>query len=132
MAYRDVPLDCFSNEVEWNSETIDANEMQDEIDNDIDQVHAAGGYSYKKITNRFILWKIIGHQLELVEYSTQDNFSDNALRLYFSAPLIAKVEFYEDFSSNQAKLYLFVVTSNNILYRFHFLHPTTIPRVRSK
>ena len=126
--YRDLPVDCFACD-NWNTVEVDYNVQRDSMEDDQDESEcAAGGFSYQRFSHRFILWRINGRTLELVEYSTEDNLSDNALRLQFSEPLVSQICFVEEIASGNPSVYMFAITTQNQLFRFNFSHPSIIPR----
>ena len=81
---------------------------------------SAGGYSYTlKNDHRFIIWRVNGNQLELVEQSLVYKLSDNCKRIHFkNAMIIPRVFVHMEETSNPNIQVLVATTSK--LYRFIF------------
>ncbi|CAF0770482.1 unnamed protein product [Brachionus calyciflorus] len=87
--------------------------------------NCAGGFSLNlKNDNRFILWKIIGNKLELIEHSLTHKLTGNFKRIHFKdAMIIPKIHLYKhaesDTNSSNFNVIVLVVTSSR-LYRLIF------------
>ena len=81
---------------------------------------SAGGYSYTlKNDHRFIIWRVNGNQLELVEQSLVYKLSNNCKRIHFkNAMIIPRVFVHMEETSNPNIQVLVATTSK--LYRFIF------------
>ncbi|RNA05340.1 hypothetical protein BpHYR1_049928, partial [Brachionus plicatilis] len=62
----------------------------------------AGGFSLDlKTDNRFILWKIIGNKLELIEHSLTHKLAGNFKRIHFKdAMIVPKIHLYKHSDSD--------------------------------
>ena len=125
--FRDVPISSFSFD-EWNTlevppaEDYDVNMHEEEFD----ELQGGGGYQYLHLDHRFIIWRIQGNEIELVETSTKDSLHESNLRLSFSQSLLPNLCIVED--ENDSAIYLFAVTIHNRLYRLSFPHPSSMDR----
>jgi nuclear pore complex protein Nup160 len=124
--YREVILPSFEKINDWREFTLsdEASVVQDTEKN-----FFGSGYAFKNSSksvftrNRFIVWRVIGETLDLMDISLDLNLRGNAIRLRFGATIVPDVIFYEVQNQLESYLVIFVVTSKNQLYRFTFLHP---------
>lgn len=86
---------------------------------DIKVQQHAGGYCYKKCTNRFIYWRTNHDILELVEQSLNVNLIGNQLRYRFTdTPILEGISVHETYNS----VVILVATVSSV-HRFTYTHP---------
>lgn len=91
------------------------------------------GFSYKfsassharAFRNRFIVWRIIGSTLELIEHSLDYTLSENAVRIHFKYPLLNNICIFDNRDGAEPCICIFVATQGKTLHRFVFPHPSS-------
>ena len=85
---------------------------------------AAGGYAYKDMSDRYILWRIHGRALELFEHFELKDLQGGSLLLSFGSMLVPNARLIEGDQDGAPALFLFVLSEDHTLYRFCFAHPS--------
>lgn len=126
--YRDVPIDCFDT-ASFYSVTIGNNQDIDKVE---ENRAKGGGFYYKDqvYQNRFILWRTISREFELLELSYEQTLTNNAVRYSLPNNLIGIPYFLEyDSTNNKKKTMVYLLTEDNCLYQFTFNHPDSLNSV---
>lgn len=94
-------------------------------DNDVHESKShlsVGGFSYTYQNDyRFIIWRIAGNQLELIEQSLVYKLNDNCKRIVFkNAMIIPRVHVHKDLSDPSLPIIQILLTTTAKLYRLVF------------
>lgn len=85
----------------------------------------AGGFSYTiKNDYRFIIWRINGNQLELIEQSLVYKLNENCKRIIFqNSMIIPRIHIAKDFSDSNFPIIQILIATTFKLYRLSFKVP---------